>query len=142
LAQFHLARVVNAAADPVEDIKNILVVHDSFACHAPRAVRLNQIIRRELAMMYQAGTARTKNLISDVVRHYDPISKLCGANRIKQMPVPPRTLYLRRSAISIQWTFRAPNGLAFRSLTIQCDNNTSTPTLSTQSCVWLVAFFS
>ena len=88
----HLVRVVNAAADPVEGIKDILVVHDSFACHAPRAVRLNQIIRRELATMYQAGTASTKSLISDVVRHYDPISNLCGANRIKQMPAPPNLI--------------------------------------------------
>ena len=88
----HLVRVVNAATDPVEDIKDILVVHDCFACHAPNAVRLNQIIRRELAMMYHAGTATTKNKISEVVRHYDPISKLCRANSIKQMPVPTKLI--------------------------------------------------
>ena len=88
----HLVRVVNAATDPVEEIKDILVVHDCFACHAPRAVRLNQIIRRELAMMYHAGTATTQNKISEVVRHYDPISKLCRANSIKQMPVPTKLI--------------------------------------------------
>jgi hypothetical protein len=81
-----------AATDPVEEIKDILVVHDCFACHSPRAVRLNQIIRRELAMMYHAGTATTQNKISEVVRHYDPISKLCRANSIKQMPVATKLI--------------------------------------------------
>jgi DNA-directed RNA polymerase len=35
-----------------EGIINVLTVHDSFACLAPQATRFNQIIRRELAMLY------------------------------------------------------------------------------------------
>ena len=35
-----------------EDINDILTVHDSFAVHAPNAVHLNKIIRRELGLMY------------------------------------------------------------------------------------------
>jgi DNA-directed RNA polymerase len=46
----HLIRVVLAAQR--EGIINILTVHDSFACPAPQATRFNQIIRRELAMLY------------------------------------------------------------------------------------------
>ena len=46
----HLARTVNAAVR--EDINDILTVHDSFAVHAPNAVHLNKIIRRELGLMY------------------------------------------------------------------------------------------
>jgi DNA-directed RNA polymerase len=46
----HLIRVVLAAQS--EGIINVLTVHDSFACLAPQATRFNQIIRRELAMLY------------------------------------------------------------------------------------------
>jgi DNA-directed RNA polymerase len=51
----HLVRVVNACA--ADGINDILTVHDSFAVHAPHAVQLNQIIRREMGMMYQAYDA-------------------------------------------------------------------------------------
>jgi DNA-dependent RNA polymerase len=46
----HLARVVLAANE--NDIKDILTVHDSFACLAPHARRFHQIIRREMLMLY------------------------------------------------------------------------------------------
>jgi hypothetical protein len=52
----HLVSVVNACV--ADGINDILTVHDSFAVHAPNAVPLNRIIRRELAMMYQAYDAR------------------------------------------------------------------------------------
>ena len=69
----HLCRVVNAATDAHESINDILVVHDSFACHAPHAVRLNQLIRGELGLMYQAC---------------DPIRRLC-ANNPSDLEPPP-----------------------------------------------------
>ena len=69
----HLCRVVNAATDAHESINDILVVHDSFACHAPHAVRLNQLIRRELGLMYQA---------------HDPIERLCANNPGDLKPPP------------------------------------------------------
>ncbi len=81
----HLVRVVNAATDPIEDINDILVVHDSFAAHAPHAVRLNQLIRREMGMMYMAGTATTEDK-TGLVQHYDPISKLLRNNPVEQPP--------------------------------------------------------
>jgi Autographiviridae RNA polymerase len=46
----HLIRVVLGAQS--EGIINVLTVHDCFACLAPQATRFNQIIRRELAMLY------------------------------------------------------------------------------------------
>ena len=46
----HLIRVVNAAMR--EGMNDILTVHDSFAVHAPNAVHINKIIRRELGLMY------------------------------------------------------------------------------------------
>ena len=58
----HLARVVLAANE--NDIKDILTVHDSFACLAPHAQRFHQIIRREL-MLYC---------------WYDPLDNLCLRN--------------------------------------------------------------
>ena len=61
----HLVRVVNAATSPLENINDILVVHDSFACHAPHAVKLNRLIRRELAILYEI---------------YDPIAHICERN--------------------------------------------------------------
>jgi hypothetical protein len=83
-----LVRVVNAATDPAEKIDDILVVHDSFAVHAPNAVRLNQLIRRELGMMYMAGTATTEDPVSGQLQYYDPIAKLLRSNPVEQ-PVPP-----------------------------------------------------
>jgi DNA-directed RNA polymerase len=46
----HLIRVVLGAQS--EGVINVLTVHDCFACLAPQAARFNQIIRRELAMLY------------------------------------------------------------------------------------------
>jgi DNA-directed RNA polymerase len=46
----HLIRIVLAAVS--EGIIDVLTVHDSFACLAPQATRLNQIVRSELAKMY------------------------------------------------------------------------------------------
>ena len=57
----HLVRVV--LASNADNINNIVTVHDCFACLAPHAVRFNQIIRRELALMYST---------------YDPIRALGG----------------------------------------------------------------
>jgi DNA-directed RNA polymerase len=59
----HLARVVLTANE--EDIKDILTVHDSFACLAPKARRFHQIIRREMLMLYC---------------WYDPLGNLCLRN--------------------------------------------------------------
>jgi hypothetical protein len=76
---------VNAACDPKENINDIFVVHDCFAVLAPHAVRLNQLIRREMGMLYLAGTATTEDPISGTVQYYDPISKLCRANPIRTL---------------------------------------------------------
>ena len=46
----HLIRVVNRAN--AEGITNLLTVHDLYACLAPQAVRLGEIIRGELAELY------------------------------------------------------------------------------------------
>ena len=43
-----------------EDINDILTVHDSFAVHAPNAVHLNKIIRRELGLMYLRSKSEIK----------------------------------------------------------------------------------
>jgi DNA-directed RNA polymerase len=48
----HLIRTVNACFADDEDIRNLLTVHDCFYCLAPDAVKVNQIVRRELAIMY------------------------------------------------------------------------------------------
>ena len=47
----HLIRVVNAAI--AARITKIATVHDSFACLAPQASELRQIILREFAAMYE-----------------------------------------------------------------------------------------
>ena len=49
----HLIRTVLAANS--EGIRDILTVHDSYSCLAPHARRFNQIIRREMALLYIAG---------------------------------------------------------------------------------------
>jgi DNA-directed RNA polymerase len=73
----HLVRIVNAAVE--DGINDIVTVHDSFAVHAPRAVRLNHIIRRELAIMYQAydalGTLQENcpSLIPPTLGDLDPL---------------------------------------------------------------------
>jgi DNA-directed RNA polymerase len=59
----HLARVVLTANE--EDIKDVLTVHDSFACLASKARRFHQIIRREMLMLYC---------------WYDPLGNLCLRN--------------------------------------------------------------
>ena len=59
----HLARIVLAANE--NDIRDVLTVHDSFACLAPHARRFNQIIRREMLMLYC---------------WYDPLGNLCLRN--------------------------------------------------------------
>jgi hypothetical protein len=46
----HLILSVNAAVS--DGITDIVTVHDSFSCLAPHAQRFNQIIRRELGLMY------------------------------------------------------------------------------------------
>jgi hypothetical protein len=51
----HLIRTVNACV--AADIPDLLCVHDCYSCHAPNAVHLNKIIRREMAMMYRAYNA-------------------------------------------------------------------------------------
>jgi DNA-directed RNA polymerase len=83
----HLVRVVNAAIDPHEGINDILVVHDSFAAHAPNAVRLNQLIRRELGMMYQA---------------YEPVAHLCANNPCDRKP-PPLGDYDPLDVLKSEW---------------------------------------
>ena len=59
----HLARVVLTANE--EDIKDVLTVHDSFACLAPKVRHFHQIIRREMLMLYC---------------WYDPLGNLCLRN--------------------------------------------------------------
>ena len=49
----HLIRTVNAAVS--EGITDIVTVHDSFSCLAPQAQRFNQLIRRELLLMYASS---------------------------------------------------------------------------------------
>jgi DNA-directed RNA polymerase len=49
----HLIRTVLAANG--EDLKDILTVHDCFACLAPHAVRFSQLIRRELLLLHLAN---------------------------------------------------------------------------------------
>ena len=66
----HLIRVVLASAE--EDITDIVTVHDSFACLAPHAKRFNQIIRTQLAILYQT---------------YDPIRTLQDCNP-SNVPAP------------------------------------------------------
>ena len=83
----HLVRVVNAATDPHEGINDILVVHDSFAAHAPNAVRLNQLIRRELGMMYQA---------------YEPVVHLCANDPSDREP-PPLGDYDPLDVLKSEW---------------------------------------
>jgi DNA-directed RNA polymerase len=51
----HLIRAVNAATS--DGITDFATVHDSFACLAPQAKRFNQIIRKELALMYSCYDA-------------------------------------------------------------------------------------
>jgi DNA-directed RNA polymerase len=70
----HLVRLVNASVS--EDIGDIVTVHDSFSCHAPYAVRFNQIIRRELAIMYDCD---------------DPLGALARENGVNEKP-PSGTL--------------------------------------------------
>ena len=47
----HLMMTVNAAAS--EGITNIVTVHDSFGCLAPRAERFRRIIREQFVRMYE-----------------------------------------------------------------------------------------
>jgi DNA-directed RNA polymerase len=47
----HLMMTVNAAAE--EGITNIVTVHDSFGCLAPRAERFRRIIREQFVRMYE-----------------------------------------------------------------------------------------
>jgi DNA-directed RNA polymerase len=68
----HLIRTVNFAA--AEGIISTVPVHDSFSCMAPQAQRYNQIIRRELAMMY---------------RSYDALGRLRSANAGNNFKAPP-----------------------------------------------------
>jgi DNA-directed RNA polymerase, mitochondrial len=46
----HLIRSVNAAAE--EGIEDFVTVHDSYGTIAPRVTRFQQVVRRELALMY------------------------------------------------------------------------------------------
>jgi hypothetical protein len=66
----HLIRVVLASAE--EGITDIVTVHDCFACLAPHAKRFNQIIRMQLAILYQT---------------YDPIRTLRDCNP-SNIPLP------------------------------------------------------
>jgi DNA-directed RNA polymerase len=69
----HLIRVVNAAVS--EGIINVAVVHDSFSCMAPQARRFNQIIRRELILLYarqdHLGRLRKQNLRGGCFPEFD-----------------------------------------------------------------------
>jgi DNA-directed RNA polymerase, mitochondrial len=47
----HLIRVVNATAN--EGITSIAVVHDSFGCLAPQALRFRGIITTQFALLYE-----------------------------------------------------------------------------------------
>ena len=47
----HLARTVNACAS--NGIRDLMTVHDCFACLVPQADKLNQIVRYELWRMYE-----------------------------------------------------------------------------------------
>jgi DNA-directed RNA polymerase len=73
----HLMRTVLAANR--EDIRDVLTVHDSMACLATHAQRFNQIIRRELAMLYAYPVV-------------DPLAALRTANvdDPNLYPLPPR----------------------------------------------------
>ena len=66
----HLVLCVNAAMS--EGITNIVTVHDSFACLAPQAKRVNEIIRTQLALMYahqdHLADLRAQNNISDIAQ--------------------------------------------------------------------------
>jgi DNA-directed RNA polymerase len=66
----HLIRVVLASAE--EGITDIVTVHDSFASLAPHVKRFNQIIRTQLAILYQT---------------YDPIRTLQNCN-LSDVPAP------------------------------------------------------
>ena len=66
----HLIRLVLASAE--EGITDIATVHDSYACLAPHAKRFNQIIRTQLAILYQT---------------YDPIRTLQDCNS-SNVPAP------------------------------------------------------
>jgi DNA-directed RNA polymerase len=46
----HVVRVVLRAAE--EGIRDVLTEHDSYSCLAPQATQFNQLIRRELALLY------------------------------------------------------------------------------------------
>jgi DNA-directed RNA polymerase len=50
----HLIRVANRAS--TEGITNLVTVHDSYACLAPQAAQLNDILRGELAELYTGYT--------------------------------------------------------------------------------------
>jgi DNA-directed RNA polymerase, mitochondrial len=73
----HLIRTVNACV--ADGITDLLCVHDCFSCHAPNAARLNQIIRRELAIMYKAFNAiavlqqQCKSVIPPPLGKFDPL---------------------------------------------------------------------
>jgi len=71
----HLMRTVLTANR--EGIRDLLTVHDSAACLAPRAQRFGQIKRREFAMLYAVG---------------DPLAALRNANvdDPNLYPLPPR----------------------------------------------------
>lgn len=71
----HLIRTVLAANS--EGIRDILTVHDCFACLAPHARRFGQIARREFAALYIVG---------------DPLAAVRDANvdDPKLLPLPPR----------------------------------------------------
>jgi DNA-directed RNA polymerase len=67
----HLVRTVLGANS--DGIKDILTVHDSFACLASQATRFNQIIRRDLSLLY-------------IIR--DPLANLREVN-VGDADVPP-----------------------------------------------------
>jgi DNA-directed RNA polymerase len=76
----HLMMVVNAAAK--EGIINIVTVHDSFGCLAPRAERFREIIREEFVRMYEEH-----NVLEEIL---DQAKRDLAAKSPKKLPKWPK----------------------------------------------------
>lgn len=87
----HLIRTVLAANR--EDIRDILTVHDNYACLAPHAQRFGQLIRRELLLLHLANPLdelRRANIRGEKqLDPYSPFAALAPLLLEPDAPTPP-----------------------------------------------------
>src|SRR5262249_44033782 len=81
----HLIRSVNGAVS--DDITNVVCVHDCFGTTAPQSQRLQQILRRELTLMYVGRIIHHSDFPPSL--SHNPLAQLRAWNAGEDYPHPP-----------------------------------------------------